>query len=101
MCFCLFLYDFIWFSYDFVCFLYAFILFLYGFVCFYMILYCFYMTLYDFHMILYGFYMVLEVGPQFSNDPFFLTINVWPDFQRLAGHSDDHRFFPMTRFFDY
>ena len=39
------------------------------------------MILYGFLMILYCFYMIFwEVGPQFSNDPFFVTIDVWPAF---------------------
>ena len=34
-------------------------------------------------------YCLLKVGPQFSNDPFFFTINVFPDFERSTGNSLD------------
>ena len=40
------------------------------------------------YMISYDFLWFLEVGPQFSNDLFFLTINVWPHFERSTGNSN-------------
>ena len=42
--------------------------------------------------------IISEVGPHFSNVPFFLTINVFLYFERSAGNSDYHRFFPLSRF---
>ena len=88
------LYSFYMILYDFYMILYGFYMILYD---FYMILYGFYMILYGFYMILYGFIWFFEVGPQFSNDPFFLTINVWPDFERSTGNSNLR---PEIRTFD-
>ena len=39
--------------------------------------------------------ILLEVWPTFSNDPFF-TINVWPGFEPLAGHSNVRPESPTT-----
>ena len=57
---CWFSYDFIWFSCDFIGFLQDFV-----------------WLLHDLILFLCGF---LEVGPQFSNDPFFVYCNLCPDF---------------------
>ena len=86
---------------------YAFYMIFYG---FHMILYCFIWSilfLYDFILLLHVFIwplvffisniiiimiiiisiiihiIILEVGPIFSNDPFFLTIDVFPEFGRI------------------
>ena len=94
MCFICFSYVshmfFIWFSYFSYVFHMFCICFLYEFICFYMILYCFCMILFSF------FLWFLEVGPQFSNDPFFLTINVWPDFEHSTGNWNVRPEIPTT-----
>ena len=87
-----------------------------------MIFICFHMTLYDFHMILYGFYMILHCFYMILYDlymilndftwflggvaeiygwPVFLNFNVFLDFERSTGHSNDHRNFRMTLFSEF